>query len=283
MFITFTKEYEHYIDNIKNGFLMKEHSIQFLPSTHDLVTSLMDFWNEYNIKEVAISQIRNLYATHNGFNKNFWDALTNKLETDQIFKLNITLLFGLVGKVKIKMKCFTEVRDNQKINPKHTGRFGEYGVLMKDDWLLKNEGCPVIYVNNSMILTNIIGKNLCIMKTLDNLVKGIKGIKGLTTHSSFFDLISFVETSKNRFEYEWRVISGHNLGGKPFAKKIDRLKFSLADVKSFYVPNKDAKKKTLEFLKKIEPDKAKIPQIYLTKEIVLTSKEIEKIEKINSM
>lgn len=159
MFITFTKEFEHFTDNIKNGFLLNEHTVEFKPSTFDLLNSLLPFWDHYNIEGKIISEIRQLRDKHHGINNGFWTEFVSKCKSDFKFNIEINLLLWQIKSAPIKMKCFTEIRDNQKINPEHAGYFGSYGVLMKEDWLLKNNGCPVIYVHNTMSLTNIIGIN----------------------------------------------------------------------------------------------------------------------------
>ncbi len=282
MFITFTQKYEHFMDNIKNGFLMNEHKVEFMPSTHDLIISLLKFWNEYKIEGGTISYFRQLQEKHGGTSKSFWDEYVERSKTDFMFSASTSLLLGQFKSAPVKMKCFTEIRANQKIDPIFSGYFGKYGILMKENWLLENGGCPVIYVSNSMNLTNILGRNLSILRTLDDCVKTLTKISSSSIHGAFFDLMSFVETSANRYEYEWRVASGHSLGGESYLPKIDRLKFNLNDVHSFYVPDESAKKETLQFLKAVDSGSSHIPYVYLTDEIVLTDRDLEQIDKIKS-
>lgn len=283
MFVTFTKKFEHFTDNIYNGFLLNDHKVQFKPSTYELITSLMIFWDTYNIDGKTISYFRNLRNKHNGINNEFWNEYIEKSKTDSLFSSEVSLLLGQFHSAPIKMKCFTEIRDNQKINPHHTGYFGNYGILMKEEWLLRNGGCPVIYVNNSMSLTNILGRNFSIMQTLDHCLKSLAKIEGLPIHhGAFFDFMSFVESSEHRYEYEWRIVSGHKLGGASYLPQIDRVKFELSDIHSLYVPDENAKADTLSFLNTIESDNSKLPIVFLTNEIVLSEEEIQQIDKIKS-
>lgn len=282
MFITFTKNYDHFSDNIKNGFLLNEHEVEFLPSTYELISSLIKLWDEYRIEGEPYTFVRGLRDKHGGLNDEFWSELTNKMRSEFAFNARVALTLGQFKSAKFKMKCFTEIRDNQKINKKHTGYFGEYGILMHEKWLIQKGGCPVIYVSNSSKLTNILARNLSIMKTLDQCVCKLTKMRSLSTHGAFFDLMAFAETSKNRSEYEWRIVSKHNLGGESVLSSLERAVFQLSDVHSLYVPDEVAKEQTIKFLETIEQDSAKIPKVFLTKEILLSDNEIQQIEKIQS-
>ncbi len=35
MFITFTKKFDHSVDNIKNGFFLNQHKVKFSPSVYE--------------------------------------------------------------------------------------------------------------------------------------------------------------------------------------------------------------------------------------------------------
>lgn len=166
------------------------------------MNSLVPFWDHYKIEGKIISEIRQLRDKHHSINNGFWPEFVSKCKSDFKFNIEINLLLWQIKSAPIKMKCFTEIRDNQKINPEHAGYFGSYGVLMKEDWLLKNNGCPVIYVHNTMSLTNIIGINFSILQTLDHCIRKLANIKGMPIHHGhFFDFMSFVETSAHRYEY----------------------------------------------------------------------------------
>jgi hypothetical protein len=259
---------------------MNNHKVQFMPSSSELIKSLIDFWDEYKIEGSSISYIRDLRDKHSGINDLFWREFEEDRK-DSMHNAKICLLFGKLA-AEFKMKCFTEIRDNQKINPKHTGDFGKFGILMKDEWLLRNGGCPVVYVSDLMPLTNIIGQNMSIMQTLDNCTRLLAGVNSLAVHSAFFDLLSFFETSNHRYECEWRVVSGHSLGGRSFLPKFDRLKFCHSDVHSLFVPSEEAKSQTKAFIESIWPESDAIPKVFLTNEILLTQSEMREIEKIQA-
>ncbi|MBX9766356.1 MAG: hypothetical protein K2X47_03715 [Bdellovibrionales bacterium] len=282
MFITFTQRYEHFLDNIKNGFRMGEHKVQFDPSTFELVRTLIPFWDEYDFKGPFITFIRDLRTSHSGLTEAFWKDLGAKMKSDSQFNVQLSLLFGQFRSVPIKMKCFTEIRANQRINPRHAGYFGKFGILMNAKWMSEKGGCPVIYVGKSINVTNVMAKNFAILNLLDAYVKKCTNVRSLAVSGAFFDLVSFMETAENSNEYEWRIVSGHNLGGESFLPKVDRLSFSAENVHSLFVPDEGHRVKTVQFLKEVWGDSVYVPKVLLTEDILLSEEDSKSIEAILS-
>lgn len=282
MFITFTKNLDHFKNNIQEGFILQGHPVSFTPSISELIKGLMPFWEEYDIEGETISSLRNLLKKHGGLNNEYWGELGKKMTDDFKYNASLSLLLNNIKSASIAMKCFTEVRDNQKINPQHTGYFGEFGIMMKREWIIKNGGSPVIYVDKDIKLTNVLGINLSMSKTLDDCVKTLTGIKSLRNFKTLFDLLSYVEVSDHHFEYEWRIVGEHSFAGKPSTKKKKRITFDFADIAALYVPNQERKEHMIKFLDSINDKKESLPQVYLTKDILLSKEEIESINKIYS-
>ncbi|RZF21735.1 hypothetical protein DAY19_08580 [Halobacteriovorax vibrionivorans] len=284
MFITFTREYKYLIDNIKNGFLFQNHKIEYKPSTEHTLSKLIPLWDEYKIKSPNKDFLVNLYKKHEGINSNFYNELSNKLSNSKAFGVNFLRDLVSYNCDFIGMKCFTEIRNNQKIHPQHTGFFGEYGILMKHEWMIKNGGSPVVYVDPSLQFSNLIGSTLSILQTLDDCTQHLAGFKSTYVHKEIFNVLAFVEVAAHSFEYEWRIVHPFDINKLNTEKeeKERRLPFTIKDVHSIFVPNiqeREKLEKDLTYQLKDIPNNEK-PKILLTNNIILSDKDIENIDKI---
>lgn len=125
MFITFIEKEDYFLDNLKNGFLLREHSVTFDTANPKIFEVVINFWKEYKITGPLITYMIDLHNKYGECNQHFSTELINHLDSNNTLKQHYYDTFNAL-KTNVKMKCFTEIRDNQKINEHHTTCFGEY-------------------------------------------------------------------------------------------------------------------------------------------------------------
>jgi len=171
--------------------------------------------------------------------------------------MNFSALVNMAGSGDVEMKCFTELRDNQKIDSAHTGYFGEYGIAMKPDWASRNGAGQVIYVNPESFLTTALGRLSAIYNSSAHFGKG-GGKWSFHALRAFFDVWSFFEVSEHRYEYEWRILGKSSFVGNPegFEVRPSTIGFSLRDMLGLFVPRSD-----LDHFRRVLEDKAKVESV----------------------
>lgn len=268
--IRFVEEKEFLIDDIQNGFVLRTHPISFKPSIPFLLPSLVSFWKDKGITSEFIDLIVTNFDKLN--EDKFCNWFIQKIASDDDFEFKFSYITTQIRDANIKMKCFTELRDNQKMHPHHRNYFGDYGVSLTIDWIKKNRGDRVIYVDKDSETTNRIARLMSML---------FSSVDGKDVRKSVFDVLAFTEIEGHSHEYEWRIVGNHNIGGKSYGDYPEKIPFSNNDIVAIYVKESseiDVFEELLENKRKKEGGK-KIP-IYLTDDIYLTIDELLKIEKI---
>lgn len=272
MFITFSRVERDYFDNIANGFLMSPHEVRFNPNILNIIEKSIDMWNACNFQMSLIREIREIYNRHDGFTDNFLVDLTTAFEADRAFAANLGLLFQQ-ARADIKMKCFTEIRDNQKLSRYHCVGFGQYGILMKRDWMEKVGGSPVIYANRDHSIVQILARNQAMLSIFESFYSTANRNRALSSIACFIDILSFIQEAGHYGEYEWRVVSKSNIGPFSFFPERDRVPFEISDVYSFFAPDEESKERLLQHLRDTFTDRTTFPEIYLTDEIIISEED----------
>lgn len=270
-FIRFVKEKDYLIDDIVNGFVLREQNIHFRPSIYTIMPSLVEFWKEKGISYEIIDRIMINFQSMN--EPTFWKWLVEEMQADNMFNLNLSYIMTQINRAKIKMKCFTELRDNQKLHPNHRAWFGDYGICLSSNWMRNNRSDRIIYVDPDSEVTNRIGRLMCMLLSV---------VDGKSTIKAIFDVLAFTEISGNSHEYEWRIVGNHNFAGKSYGTFPDVINFSNDDIIALFVKTQDEVDELLEILKrKQHAEKSKnIPHVILTDSIFLNDEELKEIENI---
>lgn len=269
--IRFVTQLDHLIDDIENGFKLTDHPTKFKCSPTDTIINLIDYWNENNLSNDFIAEVSQMYHSAPTIN-HFYGALATRLENDSTFNFTFCYYSSTIREIKFKMKCFTELRDNQKLSYYHTGFFGRYGISLNIDWAKKNQADRVIYVGSESEVSLRLAKIL-----------GVCVTNGKRVAMNFvFDLLSFVEIADNYSEFEWRIVGNHNYAGIPNQDFPNIIPFCLTDISEIFVNEVSEVDKILKALKKkqeIEQTKS-LPKICLTEDIVLTEEDEKIINEI---
>lgn len=281
MFITFTRVERDHFDNISNGFLMIPHEVRFNPNILNIIEKSIDMWNACNFEMSLIREIRDIYNRHGGFTDNFLVDLTAAFEADRAFAVNLGLLFQQ-ARADIKMKCFTEIRDNQKLSRYHCVGFGQYGILMKREWMERVGGSPVIYANRDHSIVQILARNQAMLSIFESFYSTENRNRALSSIACFIDILSFIQEAGHYGEYEWRVVSKSNIGAFSFFPERDRVQFDISDVYSFFVPDEESKDRLLQHLRDTFTDRSAFPEIYLTNEIIISEEDERVIERLTT-
>ena len=136
----------------------------------------------------------------------------------------------------VPMLCFTEIPDGKKIT-NHCSIFGEYGLVIRRNWIECNGGDRVIYIGENSPLsiklfkflfsTNIMG-----MHTNSH---GNEPVYETAITGPFLDVFSFIETREHLEEAEWRVVGNHGfMGGK--RDTGNKLPLKLSDIECIFAP-----------------------------------------------
>ncbi|MFZ5631205.1 MAG: hypothetical protein ACOY5B_18895 [Spirochaetota bacterium] len=271
-FIRFVTDKDHLMDDIENGFRLREHKITFRSSLSTILPSLIEFWENSKISSREIDEIKQMFRTLN--ESDFWQWLADKMQQDIDFNLHLSLFTTQMRDARIKMKCFTELRDNQKLHPHHRDYFGSYGIALKRDWLLRNHGDRIIYVDKNLEVTNRIARLTSMLSS--------SGLSTKDTMKAMFDVLSFTEIEDHSHEFEWRIVGNHHFAGQSYGNYPDIIPFSCEDVLCVFTPNAN---EVTEFDAKLRAKAAaegisQIPEVRLTDSIFLTSQEVVEIENI---
>jgi len=272
IFIRFLENKNHLINDIKEGFVLRGQPIQFKPSIYKILPSLISFWKNKNIKSSHIQPILDSYYKLSEVE--FWDWLVREMKENPTFNMNLGMMTNQINSATIKMKCFTELRDNQKLHLNHRIFFGNYGISLTKEWIKKNNGDRIIYVDTCSEITNRIAKLMSMLSSIFN---------GKDVINAIFDILSFTEIEENSHEYEWRIVGNHHFAGKSYGNYPDNISFTNDDIKGIYVKQQSDIKEFINILeekRKIEGS-ASIPQVFLTDDIFLTMDEIKEIENIH--
>lgn len=282
--IRFDENREHLEDSLKSGFKCFSHKVNYQPSQYEIMKVLVHYWN--SLKRPFPSEINWILSEWNkhGDSTIFWDNYNQKRKSDHLFNSNIQLIIHTAGSAEITMKCFTELRDNQKIDTHHTGYFGSYGIAMKKEWAISKGASQVIYVDKDSFLTNALGRLFAIYNSSVHI-----GSKGISFYAlrAYFDVWSFFETSSHSHEYEWRLPSEHNIIGDldGFEKRSKIINFDIDDICGLFVP-KDEIDFFIKHLKNKAISDGKpnaiIPKVNDVEDILLTDEDREKIAAIFS-
>ena len=272
-FIRFVKDKSYLIDDIKNGFTLRKHKISFRPSIYSIMPSVIDFWRNKQLSSKVIDPLITHYEKLN--EQEFWIWFTNEMKGNKEYNFNLSYIFAQINSAEIKMKCFTELRDNQKLDPNHQYWFGSYGISMTKEWMLKNNGDRIVYVDSKSEITNRIARLLVMLLSTFN---------GKDVIKSMFDILSFTEIEGNSHEFEWRIVGNHNFAGKSYGNYPDKINFTTNDIESIFVEKEKDVDDFVEILmnKRDMEGTKKIPQVYTSESIFLTNDELKQIEDIKA-
>ena len=172
------------------------------------------------------------------------DFRLNELGADKLKNLpedrKMAILHG-IGSIQgnIPMLCFTEIADGKDIRL-HKEKFGEYGLLIKRQWLESKGADRVIYIGENTRLSNLLAINLSTFRilTLNN-----KNLNNLVTYNSYFmemilNLFCFFQSRNNIGEQEFRLPGNHGFtNGKSSAG--ERLQIPISEIEEVYVKEFD--------------------------------------------
>lgn len=268
--IRFVDKLDYLKDDLLNGFRLSRHSITFESTIIENLKSMFDIWSERGISNDAIRKLRLLRdISKNDFDFSF--KLAQEIDKDKSFKWNVIHLVGSVT-FEVPMKCFTEVRHNQKLHRYHVGFFGKYGIQLTEEWAIKNKATPVIYVKRNSEMSKRLGVIVSILNTLGRKF----------TMNALFNFLSLIEVGSNALEFEWRIVGDHELFVSSKGT-MPTVPFNLDDVLGLYVGDEEDRANLQEFIDKNINDGflvGKVPNIYLTNDILLSDEEIQLIEDI---
>lgn len=271
--IRFVTELDHLIDDIKNGFKLTKHNIDFETTALDNLWHLLDFLKENNKSNPDIEKLQKLKDTSKG-KEHFDNLVLIEITTDPMLGFRIkSIISGF--RFKPYMKCFTEVRHNQKIHKHHSDYFGMYGISLTKEWGIRNNASPVIYLEAGTVLSKRIGLILSMLKTMS---------KGIEHEKAILDLLSLVEHSQHSFEFEWRILGPNNYLDSTASDEPPRISFNFADVIAIYVQDScqiESVRQTLEEIKQANNDPNEIPEILITESIILSNEEVQEIQNIH--
>jgi hypothetical protein len=147
-------------------------------------------------------------------------------------------LFAGVGNLsaKIPTLCFSEVPEEWNIcSLRNT--FGEYALVVSQNWLNRNEADRVVYVGHYSPVSKHLHRNLASMMTI-SLYSDEKSqiLFNNIIFPPLLDLFSYIEIRDHLEEIEWRIVGKHGfMGGKNETSK--RLELSLDDIEFVFVPD----------------------------------------------
>ncbi|HEY9777686.1 MAG TPA: hypothetical protein V6C81_28245 [Planktothrix sp.] len=136
---------------------------------------------------------------------------------------------------QVPMLCFTEIVGLGRDLHPHFAVFGRYGIVLTQDWVLRNGGDRVVYIGDGRELGARLARLMGGLR-LFSMFEGPQGQRLFHNEAMRLcvDFVSFVEVSHHFEEFEWRIVGRHGLmGGGSDAGK--RLPFTLNDVTAVYV------------------------------------------------
>ena len=134
------------------------------------------------------------------------------------------------------MLCFSEVPKGRDISD-HRSKFGDYSLVVSQNWLSNNSADRVLYVGNNSPVSQYLYKNLATMRGLS--IYADKKTQLLFQNEVFsilLDLFSYIEVREHLEELEWRIVGKHGfMGGENDTGKT--LDISLEEIEYVFVPN----------------------------------------------
>ncbi|KGJ90213.1 abortive infection system antitoxin AbiGi family protein [Colwellia psychrerythraea] len=266
-FLRFLTKKEHLINDLQTGFDLRKHPISFRPPLSKIIPALIPFWKEKNLYP-------ELTEKYDSCGENdFFIWFGNRLNNDQKFNYGISYLTNQVNHAEINMKCFTELRDNQKLHSNHKMYFGSYGIALTHEWMKSNNGDRIIYVGDESEVTSRIARVLAMLNSFGT---------SQTVINSMFDILAFTEIEGNSHEYEWRIVGNHHYAGGSHGNHPNNIPFTVNDIVAIYVEKEEEKSELIEVLKNKAKNEGvtKIPQIYLADDVYLSDDEQDRIDNI---
>ncbi|MEL6255015.1 MAG: hypothetical protein AAFR87_23610 [Bacteroidota bacterium] len=270
-FIRFTEKRDYLIDEIQNGFLMMDHNVHFqMPPPFQLLEKVVLVYKSLGLSVGVIGEI--IAKLDQGVKL---QSAVLQVVSDQNKKSQLDIIFGK-STYPISMKCFTELRENQKIDPHHIGYFGKYGIEVGDQWMQENGGAQVLYIGNGDEWSQRLGSIISLCSSLGPLENQINSI--------ILDIVSYIETSDHRYEYEWRIVNPNKINSiiSPDLEFKNRIPLGLENIEALYIPEDETPifEKILEEQAKSEQYSKGIPDIRPLNSIILTPQESDDIANI---
>jgi hypothetical protein len=132
------------------------------------------------------------------------------------------------------MLYFSEVPEGREISYQQLP-FGAYGLVVKRQWLEKNEADRALYIGQNSPVSRHLFRNLANLR-ISSLFVDVSG-QVLFDNSCFpalLDLLAHIEVRENIEEFEWRIVGNHGfMGGKRETGK--RLLIQLEDIEYILV------------------------------------------------
>ncbi len=260
--IRFTRKIEYLCDEILNGFLIAPHKVKFQSTNMHVLNRLLHFYRNFDSPNTVIQEIKEMKQANASISD-----FESKIESDPRKKAELQYILNAGATFNIWMKCFTELRDNQKINPIHTEKYGNFGISLSDNWAKSNSITPVIYHDQNDNVSTILGTFISLSRSLFT--------GNIDIEEYVLDLVALLQQRDDYNEYEWRYVAGHPLR-KPSS---NRLIFEISDINEIFVPSLEYRNKLIEFFK-INFDTEKLPQVSLTQNVVLSENELKEINRI---
>ena len=225
-FLHCLRELEHLISALIDGLMLTDHEVTFSPTTNR------------NELEVLLDRVLPLLRGR-------LQSLGKPLESLDADRA--TVVFSGLGNMrnKVPMLCLTEVPKG-KVLDSHRNLFGSFGLILKQDWVMRNGADRVIYVGHNSSASQQLFVCLATMRILGLFVD--------KTGTLLFDnesirpalgLLSFFETRDHLEETEWRIAGKTSFmgGGRETGKRIPLL---LCDIEYIFAPNAEDVKRLAE-------------------------------------
>lgn len=156
------------------------------------------------------------------------------------------LFFGL-GAMRgmIPMLCFSEIPPGKSLDL-HRCRFGSFAIVVKSDWLTRQDAERVIYVGQNSPASQQLYYCLATMHILGLHVSSTGDVLfDNVTMNAMLELLPYVEVSDHLEDAEWRVVGKAGFVGS--ARETNKkLQLALQDIEYVFVPSDDIPKFTAQ-------------------------------------
>ena len=169
--------------------------------------------------------------------------LTGKLITlgkplDTLDELRKQVLFSGLGSMRgdVPMLCFSEIPSGKSLDH-HRFSFGSFAIVVKSEWLARQNAERVIYVGRNSPASQQLYHCLATMHVLGLHVDSTGDVLfNNVTMSAILDLLPYVEVRDHLEEAEWRVVgkTGWIKGKRETNKKLP---IELCDIEYIFVPS----------------------------------------------
>jgi Putative abortive phage resistance protein AbiGi, antitoxin len=200
---------------LTDGLLLTGHKVKFLPSekTVDIESLLND------VKPTLLAQLIKIGKP--------WDCLDEERQKT---------IFSGIGAISgsIPMLCLTEVPEGRSISFQQFS-FGGYGLVIKRQWLEKNEADRVLYIGQNSPVSCHLFRILANLRVSSLFVDGTGQVLfNMSCFPAILDLLAYIEVRENLEEFEWRIVGKTGfMGGK--RAKGKRLTIGLDDIEYILV------------------------------------------------